>query len=159
MTGLDLHFLSQMGKKIMVSFPSSRERADVHRTSAVSSVRVLLQHKTKTRGRCLSFLFGADDRTRTCTLARWNLNPMSLPIPPHPHMNSRRNPSAIILFYTCAFAQLPISSALSFAWWPRTDRPSATSAPGQERIRSFTEFARPLPSLVQSGTIFLPVQS
>ena len=30
--------------------------------------------------------FGADDRTRTCTLARWNLNPMSLPIPPHPHI-------------------------------------------------------------------------
>ena len=29
--------------------------------------------------------YGADDRTRTCTLARWNLNPMSLPIPPHPH--------------------------------------------------------------------------
>ena len=33
-----------------------------------------------------SFLFGADDRTRTCTLARWNLNPMSLPIPPHPQV-------------------------------------------------------------------------
>ena len=31
-------------------------------------------------------LFGADDRTRTCTLARWNLNPMSLPIPPHPRI-------------------------------------------------------------------------
>ena len=29
---------------------------------------------------------GADDRTRTCTLAHWNLNPMSLPIPPHPHI-------------------------------------------------------------------------
>ena len=29
---------------------------------------------------------GADDRTRTCTLARWNLNPMSLPIPPRPQM-------------------------------------------------------------------------
>ena len=32
---------------------------------------------------------GADDRTRTCTLARWNLNPMSLPIPPHPHIELR----------------------------------------------------------------------
>ena len=31
---------------------------------------------------------GADDRTRTCTLARWNLNPMSLPIPPHPLITS-----------------------------------------------------------------------
>ena len=30
--------------------------------------------------------YGADDRTRTCTLARWNLNPMSLPIPPRPHI-------------------------------------------------------------------------
>ena len=37
----------------------------------------------------MTFSFsGADDRTRTCTLARWNLNPMSLPIPPHPHIFS-----------------------------------------------------------------------
>ena len=34
----------------------------------------------------LPFIIGADDRTRTCTLARWNLNPMSLPIPPHPRI-------------------------------------------------------------------------
>ena len=27
---------------------------------------------------------------------QWNLNPPSLPIPPHPHMNSRRMPSADI---------------------------------------------------------------
>ena len=33
--------------------------------------------------------YGADDRTRTCTLARWNLNPMSLPSPPHPRMQLR----------------------------------------------------------------------
>ena len=31
-------------------------------------------------------LFGAGNRTRTCTLARWNLNPMRLPIPPCPRM-------------------------------------------------------------------------
>jgi len=29
------------------------------------------------RGQKPSFLFGADDRTRTCTLARWNLRVMS----------------------------------------------------------------------------------
>ena len=28
--------------------------------------------------------FGAGNRTRTCTLAQWNLNPPSLPIPPCP---------------------------------------------------------------------------
>ena len=33
-----------------------------------------------------SGFLGADDRTRTCTLTRWNLNPMSLPIPPHPRI-------------------------------------------------------------------------
>ena len=40
----------------------------------------------KERRKASLFVFGADDRTRTCTLARWNLNPMSLPIPPHPHV-------------------------------------------------------------------------
>ena len=30
-------------------------------------------------------LFGADNRSRTCTLAHWNLNPACLPIPPYPH--------------------------------------------------------------------------
>ena len=29
--------------------------------------------------------YGAGNRTRTCTLAQWNLNPPSLPIPPCPH--------------------------------------------------------------------------
>ena len=29
--------------------------------------------------------FAADNRTRTCTVARWNLNPVRLPIPPYPH--------------------------------------------------------------------------
>ena len=34
----------------------------------------------------LAFQCGAGDRTRTCTLSRWNLNPMSLPIPPRPRI-------------------------------------------------------------------------
>ena len=29
---------------------------------------------------------GAGNRTRTCTLSQWNLNPPSLPIPPCPHI-------------------------------------------------------------------------
>ena len=48
-----------------------------------SSPRSLLIKRAPQRG---ALFIGADDRTRTCTLARWNLNPMSLPIPPHPHM-------------------------------------------------------------------------
>ena len=43
-----------------------------------------------------SFILGADDRTRTCTLARWNLNPMSLPIPPHPHIQYQKIVGAVI---------------------------------------------------------------
>ena len=33
-------------------------------------------------------LFGAGNRTRTCTLSQWNLNPPSLPIPPCPHVEN-----------------------------------------------------------------------
>ena len=66
-----------------------RRQADAHRASAFRWVRVYPPHKQKkdTPLECLSFV-GADDRTRTCTLARWNLNPMSLPIPPHPRISS-----------------------------------------------------------------------
>ena len=32
------------------------------------------------------FLAGAGNRTRTCTLSQWNLNPPSLPIPPCPRV-------------------------------------------------------------------------
>ena len=48
---------------------------------------------------------GADDRTRTCTLSRWNLNPMSLPIPPHPHIllyfcgGEKCSPAIASIFY------------------------------------------------------------
>ena len=85
MTGLD---------KIKEWFPSSRKPATVHRTVAFngfSSCQHLPKRKT---GHRPVFLFGADDRTRTCTLARWNLNPMSLPIPPHPQ----------ILYYNSSFS-------------------------------------------------------
>ena len=60
----------------------------VHRTVPLLWVRVLhlLNRNIKEGAEAPSFIFGADDRTRTCTLARWNLNPMSLPIPPHPHI-------------------------------------------------------------------------
>ena len=30
--------------------------------------------------------YGADNRTRTCMLSQWNLNPSCLPIPPYPHL-------------------------------------------------------------------------
>ena len=46
-------------------------------------------HTNKKAPRMGCFFIGADDRTRTCTLARWNLNPMSLPIPPHPHIKEK----------------------------------------------------------------------
>ena len=40
-----------------------------------------------TKGRlCLPFVIGAGNRTRTCTLSQWNLNPPSLPIPPCPRV-------------------------------------------------------------------------
>ena len=32
----------------------------------------------------VSLFLYADNRTRTCTVARWNLNPVRLPIPPYP---------------------------------------------------------------------------
>ena len=32
------------------------------------------------------FVPGAGNRTWTCTVAHWNLNPACLPIPPYPHM-------------------------------------------------------------------------
>ena len=48
-----------------------------------SRPRSLLIKRAPQRG---ALFIGADDRTRTCTLARWNLNPMSLPIPPHPQI-------------------------------------------------------------------------
>ena len=31
------------------------------------------------------FIYGADNRTRTCTVSHRNLNPACLPIPPYPH--------------------------------------------------------------------------
>ena len=70
---------------------------DVHRTSGFDGFSSCISNQRKgTRKGCLSF--GAGDRTRTCTLTRWNLNPMSLPIPPRPHINSRRDSSAVIYF-------------------------------------------------------------
>ena len=52
--------------------------------------------QTKGRGVSLSLLLGAGNRTRTCTLSQWNLNPPSLPIPPCPrilpgHFNTMKN--------------------------------------------------------------------
>ena len=84
MTGLD---------KIKEWFPSSRKPATVYRHVAFRWVRVLLPHTNKKGRHKPPFFIGADDRTRTCTLARWNLNPMSLPIPPHPQ----------ILYYNSSF--------------------------------------------------------
>ena len=55
--------------------------------AALKWVRVLSSLTKKKRHPLGTSSFGADDRTRTCTLARWNLNPMSLPIPPHPHIH------------------------------------------------------------------------
>ena len=48
-------------------------------------LRVLLPAPRKGRPSGLPFL-GAGNRTRTCTLSQWNLNPPSLPIPPCPHI-------------------------------------------------------------------------
>ena len=58
-----------------------------HRTVALNGFESLFHLPTRKRRHSLLFLVGADDRTRTCTLARWNLNPMSLPIPPHPRIH------------------------------------------------------------------------
>ena len=78
MTGLD---------RIIVLPPSGRRQATVHQTVAFRWVRALsFLRLIKRGGWSLLFFIGADDRTRTCTLARWNLNPMSLPIPPHPRI-------------------------------------------------------------------------
>ena len=46
--------------------------------------------KNKKRARSAKWLqapLGADNRSRTCTLAHWNLNPACLPIPPYPHVS------------------------------------------------------------------------
>ena len=61
--------------------------------------------------------------------------------------------------YRFSFAQEAISSSLSLTWCPLTDRPSATTAPGQEAAMSLGALARPEPSLVQRGMTFLPDQS
>ena len=52
----------------MVSFLSSRERADVHRTSAFDGFDPASQPTAKERGISLSLLLGAGDRDRTGTL-------------------------------------------------------------------------------------------
>ena len=49
--------------------------------------------------------FGADDRTRTCTLARWNLNPMSLPIPPHPRIQLTIDNGQLSIFVPLIFTR------------------------------------------------------
>ncbi len=33
------------------------------------------------------YFFGADNRTRTCMVSHWNLNPACLPIPPCPRLS------------------------------------------------------------------------
>ena len=72
-------------EKILVLPPSSRRQVTVHRTVTFDWFESLslTNKKAPLWG---AFFVGADDRTRTCTLARWNLNPMSLPIPPHPRI-------------------------------------------------------------------------
>ena len=68
-TGLDLHFLSPKGKKIIVWFPSSRKPATPHRGVAFKWVRVrfpwIPKYARPLWGRAY---FGAGNRTRTGTL-------------------------------------------------------------------------------------------
>ena len=62
-------------------------------------------YQQRRRGHSLSFFIGAGNRTRTCTVTHWNLNPTCLPIPPCPHM----------LLYLC-FLHGEGSEVGHFAW-------------------------------------------
>ena len=62
----------------------------------------------KTTDSCSNLSFsGTGSRTRTCTIAHWNLNPTCLPIPPYPHilLLFRYLPVAVPdkIFASCAF--------------------------------------------------------
>ena len=84
MTGLDCHFryAEMYGvKSVQPDFSNTPPGCCIEMGSSPSVIHTKI--KSTPKG---AFYFGADDRTRTCTLARWNLNPMSLPIPPHPHI-------------------------------------------------------------------------
>jgi len=75
-TGLDSHFLSLSGKKIKELPPSSWRQAALVR-AAFKLFESVTSYQIKRRGKSLSFLFGAGNRTRTCTLTQWNLRVMS----------------------------------------------------------------------------------
>ena len=79
--------------------------ASVRRTLAFRWVRVQPFTNKKERSFDLSFLFGAGNRTRTCTLSQWNLNPPSLPIPPCPHILHREGAH---LPYMRTIKQMPL---------------------------------------------------
>ena len=98
--------------------------------------------------------------TRSARFIRHRRRSHRFPIPPHPHIavDSISLPTATCQFIIC-FAQSAISCSLSLHLWPRTDKPGRITAPLQLSARSFSEFAIPLPSLVQRGTIFFPLKS
>ena len=86
-TGLDLHFLP-VGRKLRCCRRRDRRQARLPRSLALKWVRVRFLQRIKAIAN-VSFtmaFIGAGNRTRTCTLTQWNLNPPSLPIPPCPHI-------------------------------------------------------------------------
>ena len=71
---------------IKVSAASSRRRGTVHRTVPSNGFESDTFINKTGHPRGVPCLVGAGNRTRTCTLTQWNLNPPSLPIPPCPHI-------------------------------------------------------------------------
>ena len=65
----------------------------------------------KERPKPLLFLFGAGNRTRTCTLTQWNLNPPSLPIPPCPHIKFLLGLPVAVPEIFCSLSARKISTA------------------------------------------------
>ena|GEM_PF-3994231 len=59
---------------------------------------------------------GADNRSRTYTVSRWNLNPVRLPVPPYPHMNVATLFLATIRLYHFFF-QLSIGFLIFFLFF------------------------------------------
>ena len=81
-----LHFRPGMDENRGIAGPLPGDQQSTGLLHLIRSSPVLSYRNNKREAAPPFYYFGADDRTRTCTLARWNLNPMSLPIPPHPHI-------------------------------------------------------------------------
>ncbi len=82
-TGLDLHLRGAQIKVSLRQAVASNSPPDC----CIEWVRVPFYDRNITGEAAASpVIFGAGNRTRTCTLSQWNLNPPSLPIPPCPHI-------------------------------------------------------------------------